>query len=69
VWLPEDEVIYDKVQRRRFQLQRLMAESSQQGACPTHKNLARVLKISERTLISDLAALRSKRQELQVLKP
>ena len=60
VWLPDDDGIFDKVQRRRFQLQRLLTESSQQGACPTHHDLARVLKISERTLAKDLAALRKK---------
>lgn len=60
VWLPEDEVISEKVQRRRSQLQRLLSEASQQGACPTHHDLAQVLKISERTLAKDLAALRGK---------
>jgi predicted ATPase/DNA-binding SARP family transcriptional activator len=60
VWLLEDQAIQDKVERRRHQLERLLVEDGQQGGEPTHRHLAQALRVSERTIAHDLAALKRK---------
>jgi len=57
-WLPADAAIPDKVERRRRQITRLVAEAGQAGAEPTQRHLAQALGVSERTLAQDLAVLK-----------
>jgi len=58
VWLPEDAEIPHKVERRRHQLQRLLAEAARQGAAPAQAHLAEALGVSVRTIAQDLAELK-----------
>ncbi len=54
---PEDELIANKKDRRRYCLQRLLAEAAAQGAAPTDDDLAQALDVSRRTILRDMAAL------------
>lgn len=54
---PEDEALADGSERRRFVLQRLLAEAAAQGAAPTDDDLAQALGISRRTILRDMQAL------------
>jgi tetratricopeptide (TPR) repeat protein len=70
VWLADagqadDELLAraGKVALRRARLLRLLAEAHAQGATPTQAELARVLEVSDRTVRSDLAALRGPGRE------
>ncbi len=54
---PEAETIPDKVDARRYRMQRLMAEAAEQGAAPTDHDLATALGVSRRTILRDLAAM------------
>ena len=54
----EDETIRGKTERRRHRLLRLLREAEEQGAAPRVEDLARALRVSDRTIKRDLAALR-----------
>ncbi len=54
---PEDEAIGSPADRRRYRLQRLLAEAVAQGAVPTDDDLAAALKVSRRTILRDMASL------------
>lgn len=58
---PEDEALRQcegKVALRRSRLLRLLSEAESQGGLPTEADLAQALNVSERTIRSDIAALR-----------
>ena len=55
---PEDENFTGKTARRRFRIQRLLVEATNQGAVPTVNDLATTLDSSPRTIKRDLSALR-----------
>jgi DNA-binding SARP family transcriptional activator/tetratricopeptide (TPR) repeat protein len=54
---PEDEGIANKSERRRYRLQRLLAEAARQGAAPTDGDLAGALGVSRRTILRDMEVL------------
>jgi DeoR/GlpR family transcriptional regulator of sugar metabolism len=54
---PEDEGIAHKSERRRYRLQRLLAEAARQGAAPTDDDLAEALAVSRRTILRDIELL------------
>jgi tetratricopeptide (TPR) repeat protein len=56
---PGDGEIRDKVERRRRCLLRLIDEAASQGVTATVSDLASVLKVDQRTIKRDLAALRA----------
>jgi tetratricopeptide (TPR) repeat protein len=58
-WVPSDEAISSHVDRRRFQLERVIGEFESAGASPSIKHLARALDVSHSTVKRDLSALRS----------
>ncbi|RPI84547.1 MAG: hypothetical protein EHM41_13125 [Chloroflexi bacterium] len=58
VWIPEDEELSNKVERRRHQLRRLLEEAEQYGAAPTQKHLAEALGVSQRTIAQDLVEVK-----------
>jgi hypothetical protein len=58
LWLSEDDEIQGKVERRRHQLGRLLAEAASQGASPASSQLAEALGVSVRTIAQDLAEQR-----------
>jgi DNA-binding SARP family transcriptional activator/tetratricopeptide (TPR) repeat protein/Cdc6-like AAA superfamily ATPase len=60
-WTPvadSDMQIANKVDRRRSSLLRILGEAEMQGGVPTQEDLAAALKVSVRTIKSDLASLR-----------
>jgi tetratricopeptide (TPR) repeat protein len=57
VQAPQDETISGKTARRHHVLQRLLEEAAAQGAAPTDAELARVLGVSRRTILRDMAML------------
>ncbi len=65
VFAPEDDVITDPVERRRYQVLRLLREAAEQSAAPTVADLAAVLDVSQRTIKRDLAALRAAGHDVQ----
>jgi len=58
VWIPEDEELSNKVERRRQQLHRLLEEAEQYGAAPAQKHLAEALGVSQRTIAQDLVEVK-----------
>ncbi len=56
---PDDAAVVGKVDRRRHRLLRLLREAAAQGAAPTIHDLAEALKVGDRTIKRDLAALRA----------
>ncbi len=54
---PEDATIADGQRRRQHRLARLLAEAAEAGAAPTDDDLARVLGVSRRTILRDMAAM------------
>jgi DNA-binding SARP family transcriptional activator len=54
---PEDDVISDKVERRRHRLKRLLGEARLQNGCPTDDDLAHALSVSRRTILRDMDQL------------
>jgi DNA-binding SARP family transcriptional activator len=54
---PEDEAITGKAARRRYALQRLLAEAEAHDAAPTDEDLAKALGVSRRTILRDMEAL------------
>jgi hypothetical protein len=57
VTAPEDETISGKAARRQRRLIRLLREARDQGAIPSHQDLAGALQVSLRTIKRDVAAL------------
>ncbi len=58
IYTPEDDAISGTAVHRRHILKRLLAEAQAQHAAPTDDDLARVLGVSRRTILRDMAALR-----------
>ncbi|MEA3309286.1 MAG: DUF1670 domain-containing protein [Chloroflexota bacterium] len=56
---PEDDELIGKITRRRHRILRLLQEAQKQAAAPTVAHLAEALKVGERTIKRDLAALRA----------
>ena len=56
---PADELIADRIERRRTQLLRLIAEAADQGGAPTVEDLAAALGSSSATIRRDLSSLRA----------
>lgn len=54
---PEDELIAEPAERRRYILRRLLDEATAQGAAPTDDDLAITLGVSRRTIVRDIQAL------------
>jgi tetratricopeptide (TPR) repeat protein len=54
---PEDVAIVDKSERRRYVLQRLLAEAAAQAAAPADADLAQALGVSRRTVLRDIQEL------------
>ncbi len=61
---PQDRAFENKVERRLFQLERLLCEAQTQGAAPTVSDLALALGNSEATIKRDLALLRQRHTQL-----
>ena len=57
VSMPTDSLISSSMARRRYVLQRLLAEAEAQGAAPTDTDLAQALGVSRRTILRDMEAL------------
>jgi DNA-binding SARP family transcriptional activator/Tfp pilus assembly protein PilF/biotin operon repressor len=64
VFVPEDETISNKTERRRQRLLRLLMEAQSQGAAPTHDHLAEALDVTRRTIERDMADLRQRGVDL-----
>jgi DNA-binding SARP family transcriptional activator/predicted ATPase len=55
----EDHLITDETARRRYVMNRLLAQAATQGVTPTHDQLAASLGVSRRTILRDLAVLQN----------
>jgi hypothetical protein len=61
---PTDDLIADRITRRRTRLLRLMAEAAEKGAAPTVADLAAATESSSATVRRDLSALRNAGEQI-----